>query len=345
MSVLIANSATAMAIAAHAALNDQQRLDHMQHHITANLSPARRNDSQNANLGFNLARDLEYTFGQVTEERYAPHNAFRLFRVNSEIPAGAKYATIRRKYQQGTAQVFGGGEVEANVKVTQDEETFHVRHYVTGFEYDLFEAQSSQYAGTGHTASHMRAAREVLMEFANWKIWLGDPQNKIYGVANYPWLQKAVSALTYDSTSAPDQIIKDLNKWAKASYLRTKTVYKPNRVAVSPWIREYLMETPRSTTTDTTIGEFWCNTNSRGIKSIDEAWELDELAPEGYGAMLFWNDSAMGLENMMVNPFSIIPLQLTGFAYKQYGYMSHAGIKMVEVAGNVLVFVPKGDNQ
>lgn len=335
----IAQGPAAAAISAHAALeqqyNAQQRLDALQREIV------RRNDAQSPQAAYHLARQLEHIHAQVSEEQYPPQNALRLFRLNTEVPAGAETHTIRRRYQHGTAQQFGGGEVEASVRVTQDEETFPIRHYVTGLEYDIFQQMSANFANSGMIREQLRAARDVLMEYLNWKSWVGNGAG--FGVMNYPWLQKAISGVDMTGGNTPKEVIAELNKWANQPYNNSKTVYKPNRVAVAPVVHQYVHDTPRSDTTDTTIAEFWTKTNSRGIKTIDEAWELDELAPEGYTAMLFWNDSSMGLQNVLTNPFSLIPLQLSGFTYTQYAYISHGGIMMINVGSNILVFVPSAN--
>lgn len=299
-----------------------------------------RGDSFSASAGLHMARQLEHIYAEVLREPFPLLNAWTLFPLDLTVPPGARTHTVRRVYQDGEAAVYRGGQSPIpRVGVSQQEEQFPVRHYVTSFVYSLFEQLSSQFANTALVSELLRTARDVLMEFANDKTWNGDSTNGIYGVLNYPWLPKKVVATAFDGSAAADDVLAELNDLANFPQEQSRSTFKPDTLVVSPRVRNFLMNTPRSATTDTTIGEFWLRTNSLGIKSIEEAWELQGVGPSSTDGVLFYRRDRLGIANVLPQPFTTLPVQSMGFEDTTFAYMSHGGVIMRDVGNNILGWV------
>lgn len=308
--------------------------------ISDSIAKVKRQDSFAVSAGFHMARQLEHVYADVLREPFPMQNAFTLFPMDTSVDPGARFHTVRRVYQDGEAAVYrAGNRGIPRVGVSQREEQFPVKHYVTSFVYSLFEQLSSQFANSNLVAELLRTARDILMEFANDKTWNGDSVNGLYGVLNYPWIDKKLVATAFDGTADADDVIAELNDLANFPQETSKSTFKPDTVVVSPRVRNYLMNTARSATTDTTIGEFWLRTNSLGIKNIEEAWELQAAGPGDTDGILFYRRDRLGITNVVPQPFSTLPVQAMGFEDVTFCWMSHGGVVMRDVGNNVLGWV------
>jgi hypothetical protein len=303
----------------------------------------KRADAFNGSAGFHMARQLEHIYAEVLREPFPLQNAFTLFPVDSTVPPGARTHTVRRLYQDGEATVYrGGNKGIPRVGVSQQEEQFPVRHYVTAFAYTLFDQLASNFANTAYVSELLRVARDVVMELANRKTWYGDPENGLYGVLNYPWLAKRAVSTPFDGTADADDVIAALNTLANSPVENSKATYRPDTFATSMRIRNYLMNTRMGTVNDTTIGEFWLRTNSLGIKAIEEAWELQGVGPGGTDGGLFYRRDRRGIANVIPQPFTTLPVQSLGFEDTTFCYMSHGGVIMRDVGNNILGWLDAG---
>lgn len=302
-----------------------------------------RIDGFSPSAGFHMARQLEFIYADVLREQFPVQNAFAMFPVDTTVDPGARFHTVRRIYQDGEAAVFRGGTNGVpRVGVSQREQQFPVRHFVTSFAYSLWEALSSAFANTALVSELLRVARDVLMEFANNKYWYGDSTNGLYGVLDYPWLDKKLVATLFDGSANPDDVLAEMNALANFPIENSHSTFRPNTLCVSPRVRNYLMNTPRSATTDTTIGEYWLRTNSLGIKEILEAWELQGVGPGGTDGVLFYRNDRLGISLVMPQPFSTLPLQAMGFEDVTFCWMSSGGVVMRDVGNNILGWVDAG---
>ncbi len=293
-----------------------------------------RNDAEGA--GVFMARDLEHRYAEVLKEPLPPMTGFTLFPQDRSVPVGAKTHTMRRLRTSGEAMVHGGQGGVPKVSLSQVEQEANVRHYVDGFEYSLFDAQSAGFANFALVTEKLAAARLICMLFANEKIWKGDNANGIWGILNYPWLAKYVLATRFDGSATPDAVVTALNAFVAYPKDTSGATMAPNRLAVSPRIYTYLTSTPRASGTDTTIAEFFLKSNAVGITKIDVAPELQGAGPGGTDGMLAYNDGPLGVRNVIVQDFTPLPSEARGFVTETNCYMSHGGILMPDVGNNVL---------
>ena len=299
-----------------------------------------REDAFSASAGLHMARQLEHIYAEVLREPFPVQNSWTLFPIDSSVPPGARTHTVRRVYQDGDAAVYRGGQTPIpRVGVSQQEEQFPVRHYVTSFVYTLFEQISSAFANSGLIAELLRAARDIIMEFANQKTWYGDATNGIYGVLNYPWLPVKVVSTPFDGSADVDDVLAEMNSLANFPQENSKSTFRPDTVVVSPRVYNYLFNTRLGTVNDTTIGEFWLRTNSCGITKIEQAWEIQGVGPGGTDGILFYLKNRLGIVNVIPQGFTTLPVQALGFEYTTFAYMSHGGVLMRDVGNNILGWV------
>lgn len=306
----------------------------------------RRNDSITEAGGGLLAGQLRAVISETLEEKYPAPSGLTLFPVDTSIALGARSFAVRRVFEAGEARVHRGGDSEIpRVSIAQAEMDFQVRHYITSAVWDVFEEISASYANLDYARQLTRIARAVIERFANEMIWFGDDSYQIFGVLNYPWLDKEISDLDWYGTPADSRThLSALNGYVNRQYHASKLVMGPNRMVTSPRVRDWIMQTPMGTTTtinDRTIGEVFLAASSGRLQGgIQEAYELENILGAGVDGMLFYRDDPMGIVNVMPGGgIQALPMYSTDITRRQIFWMAHGGVMMREVGNNLLVFV------
>jgi hypothetical protein len=304
------------------------------------------NDSIGTEGGGLWAGALRQVLGEVLEEKTPQPNGLKAFKVDSSLPVGTRTFEVRREFGGGEARVHRGGTAEIpTVNIAGATAEFHVRNYVTSAVYDVFEEMSASVANVALAAKLLKLARRVLERFTNEMIWFGDPTYKIYGVLNYPWLDKIVSSLNFYGTPADSRTILDaLNGWLNRQKFLSKGVFGPNKMATSPRVGSWIMQTIMGTTSaqrDRTIGEaFLAGTAGRLDGPIEQFWELEGVLGADIDAILFYRNDEMGILNVMPGGgIKALPFHSTDVARRQILFMPHGGVLMQEVGNMLLVFV------
>jgi len=301
-----------------------------------------RFDSFSPNAGLFMARQLEHIFARVLETPYPEHNGVKYFPINTEVAPGARTYTIRRFSDTGEAVIWRGGGSIPRVGMAQQEESRPVRHIVSSFAYDIFDQMSAQFANIGLVAGLLKACRKAIAEKWNRLIWYGSATSDIYGVLTYPYLAKKSVATSFDGSADPDDVIAELNAMANYAAETSNGVFRSNACMTTPEVRNYLFDTPRSANTDTSIGKWWLENNSAGIKEIKVAWELKEggSIPAGSHGFLFYKEGDEdAIRNVTPQTFTTLPMQRVGLEDVTIAYQSTGGISMPDVGHNLLGFV------
>jgi hypothetical protein len=300
---------------------------------------AQRLDSLSPAAGLHLARQLEHIYSDVLREEFPPQSAFELFPLDNSVPVGARNHTVRRLSQAGEPKVYRGNSRDIPaVSVGQEEETFPVRHYVIGLEFDVLDLESANFANTQLRQELQIAAQETMMEFANHKTWFGDDENGIYGIFNYPWLPKQILPLGALQATNAEAFLAQMNQAANFAHEESKTVYSPDTMVVSPRVMRYMSTTYRGTGTDSNLLELFRKSNPR-IKSVEEAWELQGSGPGDTDGILFYRRTRRAVANVLVRPFTMLPMQQQGLGYQIPCLMSHGGVVQRDVLNNLLCFI------
>ena len=308
-----------------------------------------RQDSIGAAGGGLLAGDLRHVTNEVLTEKHPTPNAMRLFSVDTTVPLGARTFAARRVYEAGEARVWRGGDTSIpRVSMAQAEMDFQIRHYVTSAVWDVFEEMSNAYVQSqgvslDYVAQLTRIARDVLERFTNEMTWFGDASFKIFGVLNYPWLDKEISDLEFGGDPADTKAyLQALNAWVNRQHHASKGVMGPNKMVTSARVADWIEQTPYAISgslTERMLGEMFRST-SRIEGEIERAHELENVLGANVDAILFYRDDAMGIQNVLPGGgIRSLGLHSTDIERRQIFFMPHGGVRMLEVGNNLLVFV------
>lgn len=210
-----------------------------------------------------LARELQYVRRKVLEVPKAPLEAFQVFPVQTEVPAGAETAYQRVYDAVGVAKLISNyADDLPRADVVSKEMPVKLADLGAAYGYNVSEIRSAQFAGVNLSTMKARAARRAVDEKLNSIAWKGDTDHNIIGFIDNPNITEVTLAAdgTGSSTKFVDktvaQVIRDVNKIIDAIPNATNQVENADTIIMAPAAYNHLATTPRSDHSDITILEF-----------------------------------------------------------------------------------------
>jgi len=298
-----------------------------------------RQDS--ASDGFYLARQLEHVHAEIMRTPRPVLRSFDLFHQDTSVPAGARTHTVRRISDAGEAIVYRGRDPLPRSGLTQAEEEFPVRHLVSSYGFDVFEQQSEQFARTNVIMEKGITCRDVIMRLDDELTWHGSEEHGLYGVLNYPWLAKRVSAVVFSMSTSAEDMLNELKAVSRFPAEASKGTFSPDTMVISEQLDGIISTKRLGLSADgltETVKSFFLKTNSF-IKNIEVAWKMHECGPGGTDGILVYRRDRYGISKVMVQAPSALPVQQMGFESVIPMYASTGGVIMREAGHNALSFV------
>ncbi len=242
-----------------------------------------------------LARELTYIRTRVLEVAKAPMNAFRIFPVTTEVPAGAQVAIQRIYDQMGIAKVISNyADDLPRADVVGTETPTKVITIGDSYGYNVVEIENAQYAGVNLEMYKAQAARRAVDLKINKLAWFGDAEMGVQGFLDNPNLtavtlpadgnQNGGSSSTQFIHKTADQIIRDISNVISAINIATNNVENPNMVLLPTKAFDHIVMTPRSQYSDLTILEFL--RRSHPDVRFEKVGELDGAGTDGADLMV-----------------------------------------------------------
>ena len=210
-----------------------------------------------------FARQLAYVRGKILEVPKAALNAFRVFPVQTEVPAGAQTAYQRIYDSYGMAEIISNyADDLRRVDILGAEVPVKVVDIGDSYGYSVKEIRNAQYARTNLQLYKAQAARRAIDQKLNSIAWKGDAAHNVTGFLNNPNITTVLlpATGTGGSTQIKDktvnQIIADFNEIINTIPQATNQVEQADTILMSTAVYDYIATTPRGIDNDTTILEF-----------------------------------------------------------------------------------------
>ena len=207
-----------------------------------------------------FARELSYVRSRVLEVQKAPLNAFSVFPVQTDVPAGAATAEQKVYDAIGVAKIISN-YADDLPRADVLGQTQSVKVYTVGnsYGYNVVEVENAQFAGVNLDVYRARAARRAIDQRINTLAWKGDAAHGIIGFLYNP--NMTAVTLPGDGTSSstklkdktPAQIIRDVNAVINAVETATAGGEVADTVLLSTAAYDHIAGTPRSDYSDLTI--------------------------------------------------------------------------------------------
>lgn len=256
-----------------------------------------------ANESLYFARQLESIRAKTYDVKRAKLGAVALFPVDTSTNAGAEYITYRQYDTVGIAKIIANYTDDLpRADVVGKEFTSPIRGIGNSFGYSVQEIRAASFAGTDLSTKKQAAARRAHDETINKLAWTGDTVTGLPGFLTNPNIPGYVIPATGTgssklwTTKTPDQIIADMNGIVNSVTVLTKGIHKANELWLPLAQYTYIGSTPRSSTTDTTILEFF-RMNNPGVT----VKPILEVASAANGGANVSTDTMIAADNSIEN--------------------------------------------
>lgn len=243
----------------------------------ASANPGLRGDS-----GAFFARQLEVILPEVLRTPRAPLDGFRIVPIGTSLPPGADTYIAQHYDEAGRAKLISNWADDLpSVELNAAEDAFRCASYGVSAQWSLQDIAAAQLAGRSISSEKMSIAIRAIEEMFHNVLWDGDAKAGLHGLLTYQHIPKSVLAQNIADLGTPDAMIAALNEPMHRINKRThgRVTGKVFRAALPIDLYNYLATTPRSSTSDTTILEFWTAT-SPFLRDVVPTWKLGAEATQ-----------------------------------------------------------------
>lgn len=234
---------------------------------------------------FFFARELEYIKSKSYDIEFPEMKAFKHIPISTEAGEGAQAITYAQFEEVGLARVIESyADDLPRADIRGKEFTTQVKSIGCSYGYSVQEIRAAIMVGRSLTQRQANAARRANDQKINRLAWFGDSTYNILGLLNTPNIPEYLvpangsGATTQWVNKTPDQVLSDLNTITNSIVGLTKGVEMPNTVLLPVNQYTLIASTPRSTTSDTTILEYFIQ-NNPFITTVDWVPELAGAGP------------------------------------------------------------------
>ena len=261
-----------------------------------------------------FARELEQVKARSYDIADAPLSADRLIPVDSTTSDGADTVTYTQYDRTGIAKIIASyADDMPMADVSGKEFSSRIYSIGLGYGYTAKEIRNAQFTGKPLNArKRSSAVRGHQIKLNNLALF-GDTEYGIQGWltnANIPAapVSNGAGGDSEWSTKTPDEILADLNGAVASIRTVTNGVGNPNVIALPVAQHQLIHTTARSSTSDTTIAEFFLRANPGFVF---------EQVPEFAGAFAGDTDGMVVYERSMDKMWQEVPMMLREEAPQQ----------------------------
>jgi hypothetical protein len=288
-------------------------LDNEVKHRFASRGQRSDSDILSSGTGYFFQRQLNHIYAETLQADVAPPNFMKCFSIDTSVPEGAKSYTQRLQEPVGEATIIANFANDLpRVNTTRKEETRGIKYIGDSYSYSVQDIMAARFAGEPLDRDLGVAAREAIERKHNLLCWFGDEEHDLWGVLRHPYIpQYNFTEPISDAASSADAIIDELNAMINGVNSLTEQNAQVDTLVLPPDEYAYIFSTPRSATTDTTIGEFLLMNNAflKNGGSIKQAWELKAELNGGQARCLAYRNDPRNVKYVAPLVFRQLPVE------------------------------------
>ena len=267
------------------------------------------------------ARQLTYVRAQTLQAKKPPLEAFTVFPVQTDVPAGAETAIQITYDGVGMAEVITNyADDLPRVDVFATEQAVKVHSIGAAYGYNRQEIENAMFAKVNLSSTQAEQAKRGVDLRINKLAWHGDKTSNIIGFLNNPNISEysvkadGTGSSTKFANKTVEQILRDLNEFFAVIRKATNNVERPNTLLLPPSAYAHLATTPRSDNSDKTILDFIKQVYPN-LTRIIEVNELENADGKGKDMMFagVFDPTYVRLE--IPNRFDQLPVQERNLEY------------------------------
>lgn len=233
-------------------------------------------------------RELEFVKARSYDIEYADLMARQLFPVSSEAGAYAQVITWTQYDRVGMSQIISSYAKDLpRADITGEQISSPVRAHGLSFAYTVDEIMTAQAVGKNLEQRRVNAVTRGSEETIDNIAWYGDSATGLPGFLSNPNIPTGpvapgVGGGTTWASKTPAEILADINNLFGTMYAVTLKKEKATRLLLPVLQWNYIMSTPRSENSDTTIAAYVV-ANSPWLSSLDDIMAINEMDGAGTG--------------------------------------------------------------
>lgn len=265
---------------------------------------------RNDEVGVFLARELETILARTFEVEYADIKYSSLLPISTEVGPAANSFTYRVFDKQGSMKVIAGRADDLpRTDILRREVTHPVRSLGGSFAYTIHETRAaSMVPGMNLEQRRANAVRRAYEEKVQEIAYFGEVPSGMKGFFNNDQVDKLVPDKWFDGVSTTtDEMLALLNEAPTRLVQNSNMKEMPNTMLVPYNVYRIISTTPRSTTSDTTVMEFFLRTNPM-INAIEPINELEaSKGPLDKDRIIVYDRSPDKLQLHIPQPLEFLP--------------------------------------
>jgi hypothetical protein len=292
---------------------------------------------RNDEVGVFLARELETILSRTFEVEYADIKYSAVLPISTEVGNGADSFTYRVFDKQGSMKVIGDKAQDLpRADVLRKEVTHPVRSLGASFAYTIQETRAAAMVpGMNLEQRRANAVRRAYEEKVEEIAYFGEPGSGMKGFFNNDQVDKTVPNKWFDDAAiTTDEMLELLNELPTRLVQDSNMKEMPNTMLVPYDVFRVISTTPRSTTSDTTVMEFFLRTNPM-ISAIEPINELEASKSAGFlskDRVIAYDRSPDKLQLHIPQPLEFLPPLRNAL---EFSVAAHARI------GGLALYYPK----
>ena len=272
-------------------------------------------------------RQLEHVKTKTFDKKFTNLKQREIIPVSFEADAADEVITYEQFDQVGMARIVRDYATDFRSSDVKGKEfTARVRSFGDAYQYSVQEARAAAKTGRPLIQRKANASKRAIMQLENRVAYFGDADHGLQGFFDNPNVPVVVlpnagpwSGLT------PDQILQNLSAVANNPIRVSNGVETPNVLLLPLDEFTEISDRPRSSTSDTTILEFFLKSNP----FINQVMWLEELKDGGgtdVKRMIAYNRDPDSLTLEIPQDFEQFPVQEKGLAFKVPTHERCAGV-------------------
>lgn len=266
-----------------------------------------------------IARELVSVETAVYEKKY-PEFKGRLLVPKKALPEGATYASYTEQEEYGSARIISSGADDLpRAEVSRAETLVQIYTVANSYAYTTMELKKAAFARMSLDAAKAMAARRIMEQKIDLLLQSGDAAYSMKGLLNQSGtntyvVPNGVSGSPLWANKTSDEILTDLNGMANAASNATNGIEYPDTLVIPIAQYDLISQKPRSTTSDTTVKEFFLG-NSQYIKEIIPWWPCKTAGALGVTRAVAYRKDVEALWYYMPQEFQAMAPQLRNLEY------------------------------
>ena len=266
-----------------------------------------------------IARELVSVETAVYEKKY-PEFKGRGLVPKKGLPEGATFASYTEQDEYGSARIISSGADDLpRAEVCHDAAPTEIYTVGNAYAYTTMELKKAAFARMSLDAAKAMAARRIMEQKIDLLLQSGDAAYSMKGLLNQSGtntyvVPNGVSGSPLWANKTSDEILTDLNGMANAASNATNGIEYPDTLVIPIAQYDLISQKPRSTTSDTTVKEFFLG-NSQYIKEIIPWWPCKTAGALGVTRAVAYRKDVEALWYYMPQEFQAMAPQLRNLEY------------------------------